>query len=120
MDNGGAFTDRLFAQASIPDGATALDIGCGGGDVAFRLSKAVGARGHVTGLDLNDKALDRARAKATEMRLENIEFLNHDFLSFAQDGQTFDVVTCRRVLMYLPDQRAATKALFSLLNPGGI
>ncbi|MEL6583011.1 MAG: methyltransferase domain-containing protein [Pseudomonadota bacterium] len=62
MDNGGAFTDRLFAQAAFSEGATALDIGCGTGEVTFRLSKLVGAGGEVTGLDLNASALERASA----------------------------------------------------------
>ena len=120
MDNGGAFTDRLFAQVSIPQGATALDIGCGGGDVAFRLSAAVGVDGKVTGLDLNDTAIGAARKSAAENGLSNTHFFARDFLDFAEDGQMFDVVTCRRVLMYLPDQLKAAKAFRSLLKPNGV
>lgn len=120
MDNAGAFTDRLFAQAAIPQGATALDIGCGGGDVTFRLSAVVGLQGQVTGMDLNEKAIGVARKRATENGLTNTQFVKRDFLDFVQDGQLFDVVTCRRVLMYLPDQPKATKALRSLLKPNGV
>lgn len=120
MDNGGAFTDRLFAQANIPEGATALDVGCGSGDVTLRLSTAVGMNGHVTGLDLNANALHLARAKATELGLTNTEFLQHDFLDFVRDGVTFDIVTCRRVLMYLPRQQEAATAFFNLVKSNGI
>ena len=31
MDNGGAFTDRLFAEAYSPQGSAAGESGCGGG-----------------------------------------------------------------------------------------
>lgn len=120
MDNGGAFTDRLFAAAGISRGVHALDVGCGPGDVTFRLSSAVGPKGHVTGLDLNAAALERARAKAKKLGFANTTFLERDFLEFADDGPRFDVVTCRRVLMYLPDQAKATTAFFNLLKPNGI
>lgn len=120
MDNGGAFTDRLFAQAAIPQGSTALDIGCGRGDVTFRLSSAVGPQGLVTGLDLNGAAIELARNRASELNVTNTQFLERDFLEFAQSCPKFDVVTCRRVLMYLPDQPKAAKAFFNLLKPNGI
>lgn len=120
MDNGGAFTDRLFSEAAIPQGATALDIGCGGGDVTFRLSSAVGAHGHVTGLDLNGTAIEHARNRASELDVTNTQFVERDFRDFAQSGAKFDVVTCRRVLMYLPDQSEAARAFFNLLKPNGI
>lgn len=120
MDNGGAFTDRLFAQAAISQGGTALDIGCGGGDVTFRLSRAVGPRSEVMGLDLNAKVLGFARERATELGLSNTRFLERDFRDVVQDGQRFDVVTCRRVLMYLPDQLEAVGAMRRLLKPNGV
>lgn len=120
MDNGGAFTDRLFAEAKIPQGSTALDIGCGGGDITFRLSSAVGAQGRVTGLDLNGTAIEHARKRASALDVTNTQFLERDFLEFAQSGAKFDLTTCRRVLMYLADQSKAAKAFFNLLKPNGI
>lgn len=119
MDNGGQFTDRLFAQADIPQGASALDFGCGSGEVTFRLSRAVGPEGKVVGIDLNVSALDIARQKAMDADVVNTRFLNKDLFDFARDGARFDVIACRRVLMYLPDQRAAVRALHGLLRPGG-
>ncbi|WP_299045863.1 class I SAM-dependent methyltransferase [uncultured Tateyamaria sp.] len=120
MDNGGAFTDRLFAQAHIPRGATALDVGCGSGVVTFRLSQAVGDDGDVVGIDLNAKALDLARQTADELGLTNTRFVDRDLMDLAQEGTRFDVITCRRVLMYLPDQAAAAKAFHTLLKPDGV
>ncbi|MEL6644869.1 MAG: methyltransferase domain-containing protein [Pseudomonadota bacterium] len=120
MDNGGAFTDRLMAGAAIAAGARALDIGCGGGDVAFRLAAAVGDTGRVTGLDVDAAAIDRARRAAAERGVTNAAFESRDFLDLAPSGAAFDVITCRRVLMYLPDQARAAAAMFNLLRPNGI
>jgi len=119
MDNGGAFTNRLFAQAVIAPGAHALDIGCGPGDVTFRLSRAVGPQGRVTGLDLNAIALERARSRAVESGFTNTAFVERDLFDFARECPKFDVVTCRRVLIYLPDQAMAAKTFFNLLKPNG-
>jgi ubiquinone/menaquinone biosynthesis C-methylase UbiE len=84
MDNGGAFTDRLFAQAAIPRGATALDIGCGVGDVTFRLSRAVGNQGSVTAVDMSARAIGQAQKRASELGLTNTRFLTCDFFDLAQ------------------------------------
>ena len=119
MDNGGAVTDRLIAQAQIPQGARALDVGCGNGMVTFRLAAAVGAQGRVLGIDPNEKALAAACQKASADSVANVAFAAHDLFAFARSGQRFDVVMCRRVLMYLPDQIAAAKAFKALLKPDG-
>lgn len=52
--------------------------------------------------------------------MTNTQFMEGDFLEFAQQGHKFDVVTCRRVLMYLPDQPKAAQAFFDLLKPNRI
>ncbi|MFV2053337.1 class I SAM-dependent methyltransferase [Aliiroseovarius sp. YM-037] len=120
MDNGGTITDRLIAQAGIEQGAKALDFGCGGGDVTFRLAKAVGHSGEVLGIDLNSAALQVARQTAENDGVSNVSFAEHDIRIFAEQGETFDVIMCRRVLMYLPQQIETTKALIKLLNPDGV
>lgn len=119
MDNGGALTDRLFAMADIPQGARALDVGCGTGAVTLRLAQAVGATGHVTGLDLNADALSVARQNVDDAGHDHVAFVQSGLLEFASEKGGFDVITLRRVLMYLPDQPAAVAALRRLLNPGG-
>ena len=119
MDNGGIFTDRLIAQAEIAPGAKVLDFGCGGGDVTSRLAKAVGRSGETLGIDLNAAALDAARNKANTDGITNVTFAEHDIRDFADAGRRFDVIMCRRVLMYLPQQIEIATALLKLLNPGG-
>lgn len=120
MDNGGKTTDRLIAEAAIPRGASALDIGCGNGVVTLRLAEAVGREGNVLGIDLNPEALEAARTAAQAAGYSNIEFRVQDIASLAEGRAQFDVITCRRVLMYLPDQVAALRALHAALRPGGV
>lgn len=120
MDNGGLFTERLFKQAAIPLGARALDVGCGRGDVTMRLAGAVGARGQVLGIDLDANALEFAKQRAEDEGAAHVSFEKRDLCSLPEDGSQFDVITCRRVLMYLPQQVEAVKLLRTMLLPGGL
>jgi len=121
MDNGGAFTDRLLNGAGIMPGQTALDIGCGKGDVTFRLAARVGPLGRVTGIDLDGAALDAARTRAEREGVENVVFRRADLLDLppASGADGYDAVVCRRVLMYLRDPVRAVRAMHAVLRPGG-
>ncbi|MEL6463450.1 MAG: class I SAM-dependent methyltransferase [Pseudomonadota bacterium] len=109
-----------MARANIAPGSRGLDIGCGTGDVTFRLAAAVGPKGHVVGIDPNPAALNTARQSARNTGLVHVAFEETDLFAIAEAGAPFDVITCRRVLMYLPDQGAAARALKRLLRPGGL
>lgn len=120
MDFGGSFTDRLFDRAGFQQGARALDVGCGTGDVTLRLARKLGAEGRAIGMDLNGSALDVARQRAADEGLHNVTFVERDLQHLGQEEQPFDIITCRRVLMYLPDQVAAAKSIHAALRPGGL
>ena len=119
MDVGGTFTDRLLERVTLREGADALDIGCGSGDVALRLAKAVGDQGRVVGIDVNASALALARQRAEAAGLKNVTFEERNLEDLATRKQQFDIVTCRRVLMYLPQQVAAAKTLRAALRSDG-
>ncbi len=119
MDVGGSFTERLLRQAGIPNGSKALDVGCGSGDVTLRLAKAVGEDGDVLGIDVNASVLSMARRRADDEGLKNVSFVESDLQDLAEAEHQFDVVTCRRVLMYLANQVEAVSSIRSMLRPGG-
>ena len=51
-------TDELFSRVKIKGSDKVLDIGCGGGDTTFRVSKLLADGGHVVGADIS-KTLKR-------------------------------------------------------------
>lgn len=120
MDNGGLFTQRLLADADLPSSATALDVGCGPGVVTRHVARAIGPAGHVLGIDTNVAMLEKARQSPRDQVGGTVDFAEQDVFAFAETGAQFDVLTCRRVLMYLPDQIAAAMAFRKLLKPGGL
>ncbi|MEL6583010.1 MAG: methyltransferase domain-containing protein [Pseudomonadota bacterium] len=52
--------------------------------------------------------------------MSNTRFVTGDYRDLAETGQTFDFVTCLRVLMYLPDQAGAVATFCKLLKPNGM
>ncbi|MBB1088963.1 bifunctional 2-polyprenyl-6-hydroxyphenol methylase/3-demethylubiquinol 3-O-methyltransferase UbiG [Lysobacter sp. SG-8] len=97
-------------------GATALDVGCGGGLLSEALARA-GA--DVTALDLAPELVKVARLHGLESgvkvdyRLQPVESLA------AERPASFDVVTCMEMLEHVPDPGAIIRACAMALKPGG-
>jgi 2-polyprenyl-3-methyl-5-hydroxy-6-metoxy-1,4-benzoquinol methylase len=88
-----------------------IDIGCGTGWMCERLSKY----GRVTGVDLSDHVLERARA-----RLPHVRFLSGDLFQIELPSGSFDVVVTLEVLSHVRDQREFVGRLADLLKPAGL
>jgi len=96
-----------------------LEIGSGGGDLAFDIARIVGPAGRVLGTDIDATKLDLARREATEHNLTNVDFqLSNIAESVLADK--FDLVHARFVLTHLADPAQALKHIRAALRPGGI
>jgi ubiquinone/menaquinone biosynthesis C-methylase UbiE len=118
-DTVGAMTERLLADAGIGMGMRVLDIGCGRGDVAFMAARLVGEHGQVVGVDREPGALAVARARALELELSRVAFVEGDFAAVPPEHGPFDAAVGRRVLMYQPDPVGSVRALARALRPPG-
>lgn len=114
------FTRRLLTRAGIESGMRVLDVGCGPGDVSFLLSELVGAEGSVVGVERDEQALERARQRAAESGLHNIEFIPGDFRDVEPDGCPFDALVGRLVLMYQADPAEAVRSAVRHVRAGGV
>jgi 2-polyprenyl-3-methyl-5-hydroxy-6-metoxy-1,4-benzoquinol methylase len=90
----------------------ALDIGCGRGAFARRLSAVAG---RVDALDCHPATLAHARSESASH--SNIMFIEADFMSWPSVA-TYDVVSMIATLHHLPFDAALAKAA-SLVRPGG-
>ena len=112
----GAFhDDRLKLQP----GQQVLDVCCGSGASAIPAAEKVGPGGLLPGIDLSEKLLALARAKANERSLRNIEFRVGDMLDLRLPPSHFDAVVCVFGIFFVPDMVAAGRALWHLVRPGG-
>jgi ubiquinone/menaquinone biosynthesis C-methylase UbiE len=113
------FTERLFRSAGIVEGQRILDIGCGVGEVAILAARLVGPAGRVVGVDIDAAALAKARARALEAGLTNVEFVNCAIERYRSQAP-FDAAVGRFILQFLPDPIAVLRILVGLVRPGGI
>jgi SAM-dependent methyltransferase len=98
-------TRMIFAAAGIRAGMRVLDLGCSAGDVAFVAADLVGPEGCVIGVDRSTQALGRARLRAGQRGLTQVEFVIHD----PAPGGSFDAIVARLILMYVPDPAAVLR-----------
>jgi len=110
---------RLVELVTPYQGARVLDVATGSGWAALAAARCVGATGSVLGIDLATGLLERARQKARDAGLKNVEFQEADGDHLGFPDQSFDIALCSLALFYFPDMLAALRGWRRLLVPGG-
>lgn len=95
-----------------------LDVACGTGAVSLACAERLG-EGRVTGVDLAEGMLEKARAKAALSGLDNLSFECADLESMDWGEGTFDGACCGFGVFFLPDMAAALKRIARHVRPGG-
>jgi ubiquinone/menaquinone biosynthesis C-methylase UbiE len=113
------FGRRTIDLASLGSGSRVLDVCCGAGASALAAAEVVGVTGSVTGVDLSNRLLDLARAKAMQRHIGNVEFEVADMLSMRFPVASFDAVVCVFGIFFVPDMAKAVTELWSRIRPGG-
>lgn len=112
-------TLSLFNRTGVRPGMDCLDVGCGGGDVAFDLARLVSPGGKVVGMDVDAIKLKLAQREAREHHLANVEFRLVDITE--RDLETeFDFVYSRFVLTHLRDPAKAVAKMYKAARPGAV
>jgi ubiquinone/menaquinone biosynthesis C-methylase UbiE len=109
---------RLVADADLT-GASVLDIGCGAGGIDLALVRNHGA-GYVTGLDVEDTVLARARELIARAQLTaRIGLVKVAPGPLPFPPRSFDVVFSKDSLVHIGDKQALMAEVFRVLKPGG-
>jgi SAM-dependent methyltransferase len=111
-------TRALLDRVGIPNGATCVDLGCGGGHVARELAVRVGPLGRVIGIDFDPTVIELARQDTASAGPANVEFRVGDVTSL--EPATYDVVYARFLLSHLEDPAKQVAIVAEALEPGGI
>src|SRR5262249_42899446 len=83
-------------------GQRVLELGSGVGDVAMLVATIVGPSGEVVAIERDARTISRARARAGEAGLHNIDFVQTDIAEYSTD-LTFDAAVGRYILQFLPN-----------------
>jgi ubiquinone/menaquinone biosynthesis C-methylase UbiE len=104
---------ELLAPAT---GERLLDAGCGLGEVARELGKAVGSTGSVTALDFSAEALAVAQSRHDG---GPVTYTTGDIMKLDLPDDQFDGVRAERVLQHVEDPDVALRELARVTRPGG-
>jgi ubiquinone/menaquinone biosynthesis C-methylase UbiE len=109
--------ENLDAAASIDNGATILDVPCGGGIALRKLRPDQKVR--YVAVDISEGMLERAARRAEAQGLNQVEFRRADMLALPFEDNTADVVLSFSGLHMVDDPERAVSELTRCLKPGG-
>ncbi|KAL2187634.1 NAD(P)-binding protein [Thermothelomyces heterothallicus CBS 203.75] len=115
-----------LAIASLKEGETVVDFGCGAGFDVFLASKKVAPSGRAIGIDMNEDMLARANQILASSRTSdggdngNVTFLKANITSVPLPDGTADCVISNCVVNLVPhaDKPAVFAEMYRLLRPG--
>lgn len=107
------------AFATLREGETVVDLGCGGGLDVFLAAQKVGPTGKAIGIDMTPEMLKLARRNAERSGVENVEFQEATIDKLPLPTGTVDCVISNCVINLAPDKPAVFREIARVLKPGG-
>ena len=117
-DHTTAISQALWPGAQPGPDTRLLEIACGPGFYACSLAQRYPDI-QITGVDLSERLLSRAKDRAYILRLENCRFVKANVLALSQSLEPVDAIVASRLLMVVGDRPQALREIFSALRPGG-
>ncbi|NOZ69500.1 MAG: arsenite methyltransferase [Deferribacteres bacterium] len=107
------------AIASVKEGETVIDLGCGGGLDCFLAANKVGNTGRVIGIDMTPEMIEKARENAKKGNYTNVEFRLGEIENLPVADNCGDLVISNCVINLSPDKPRVFREVFRVLKPGG-
>ena len=108
-----------FSLRPLERGERVVDAGSGAGFDCFIAARQVGPGGRVVGIDMLSDMLERSRAAAGQMGLEQVEFREGLIEDMPVEDGWADVVMSNGVINLCADKRRAFQEILRVLRPGG-
>lgn len=110
--------ERLLAATNIRTGDNVLDISCGSGLVTLPIAETVTSAGSVTGIDLSEGMIEKARSRTEKLSFSHVTYKQMDAESLDFEDHSFDAVVCSLGLMYFPYPEKALNEMFRVVKKG--
>ncbi len=111
-------TQKLLDRLRINRESQVLEIGCASGFTSCMVAKKYDCS--LTGIDLSDILIDKARERAEKRNLTNANFEVANALDLPFENNTFDSVFAVAVTALIPDKHHVLQEYMRVVKPGGI
>ncbi len=111
-------SELTLERTGVRLGEHVVDVGCGCGATSLELARRVGPAGSVLGIDVSAPMLGRARQRANDLALTNVQCVEADASTYSFKGNA-DLIFSRFGVMFFADPVVAFSNLRRALRPGG-
>jgi ubiquinone/menaquinone biosynthesis C-methylase UbiE len=108
--------DRLAFRNG--DGFQILEVGCATGYTSCLVGEEYGCS--VTGIDISEVLVDKARDRAEKRGLDNVNFRVADAMNLPFGRDSFDAVFAVALTALVPDKKRVLSEFYRVVKPGGI
>ena len=108
-----------FFLSYLQPGMSLLYCGSGSGSITVGLAEVV-EPGQVTGIDISEAEVERARERAVEASVSNLRFRVGNVYQLEFADNSFDALFSNNVLEHVPETHVALQEMYRVLKPGGI
>jgi ubiquinone/menaquinone biosynthesis C-methylase UbiE len=109
----------IFQALGLRDGSRVADVGAGPGFFAVPMARAVGETGRVFAVDIDEKVLERLRARIREATLNNIEVIHGDPRDPKLPADSLDAALIVDAYHEMTEHEAMLIGVRRALKPGG-
>ena len=110
----------LLDHLKVRSGARVIDLGCGPLGILPLLSERVGRHGDVLGLELEPGFVEMAKRFVAARALTNVQVITGDAMATGFQGNTFQFVHERLLLIVVPQPTKVVSEMVRLAEPGGV
>ena len=107
----------VLAALNLRSGERVLELGCGGGYLAYETAQCVGQMGRICAINISPDQIAAARARCAD--LVWVECRTADIAAPPYADGEFDAVVAVQALEYLADLDGALRQIHRMLKPGG-
>lgn len=111
--------DEVVAALELQPGQTVADIGAGSGLLVVPIARAVGPRGRVYAVEIDEGFFPEIRKRAAAAQVTNVETVLGKFTDPALPVKSIDLALFHDVLHHVTDRAAYLETLAGYLAPGG-
>jgi SAM-dependent methyltransferase len=109
---------QAVRRLELQPGQRALEVGCGRGRNFPAIREAVGAEGHLYGVDLSDGMLKHTRSLCAQQGWQNVTLVNGNAFEYVPPSNV-DGVLFSLSYEVIPNDREVLRHVWSHLKPGG-